>query len=382
MGLLLRARLRDAGDDPLLRPGHLDRVLGADVEGRGRRARRREVPDQRAGDGQAQVADRGVPRVLRGPRRAAHRGVHPRHRRDGGRDARARRRVPDHPGRLLRRGPRPRPRGQAATGRPARAGHPRRPRRRGLPAADLHEAGRRPPDRVLRGDRAPWCARLRRRQLQGAVRGDRARAAPAWESVGMRYHSLGEVPPKRHAQTRRDGKLLVEEVMGYEGFSGNESILYHLNSPCRLDEVGEFRPLVRESWVPDAHVHRLADANATPGGGGPISGRTLLMWNNYIEVSVCKPQQQMDGWYRNGEGDEVVYVHRGAGSVHTVFGTVVFAEKDYVVMPRGTTHRWEYDEGSEQFWVCFHTPGEIETPNRYRNRYGQLLEHAPYSQRD
>jgi homogentisate 1,2-dioxygenase len=198
----------------------------------------------------------------------------------------------------------------------------------------------------------------------------------------MRYHSLGEVPAKRHAQTRRDGKLLVEEVMGYEGFSGNESILYHLNSPCRLDEVGEFRSLVREQWVPDAHVHRLADVNQIGGGGDPLSGRTLLMWNNDIDVSVCKPDEQMDGWYRNGEGDEVVYIHRGSGVVRTVFGTLPFREKDYVVMPRGTTHRWELDNGSEQFWMCFHTPGEIETPNRYRNRYGQLLEHAPYSQRD
>jgi homogentisate 1,2-dioxygenase len=197
----------------------------------------------------------------------------------------------------------------------------------------------------------------------------------------MRYHALGEVPPKRHAQTRRDGRLLVEEVMGYEGFSGNESILYHLHSPCRLDEVGTFTPLVREEWTPDAHVHRLADANGVGPGGNALSGRTLLMWNSDIEVSVCKPDAAMEGWYRNGEGDEVVYVHRGSGAVHTIFGTLPYREKDYVVIPRGTTHRWDLDEG-EQFWICFHTPGEIETPNRYRNRYGQLLEHAPYSQRD
>jgi homogentisate 1,2-dioxygenase len=185
----------------------------------------------------------------------------------------------------------------------------------------------------------------------------------------MRYHALGEVPPKRHAQTRHEGRLLVEEVMGYEGFSGNESILYHLHSPCRLDEVGSFTPLVREEWVPDTHVHRLADANPVEPGGDPVSGRTLLMWNADIEVSVCK-------------GDEVVYVHRGSGTLHTVFGSLDYREKDYVVVPRGATHRWEPDDAAEQFWLCFHTPGEIETPNRYRNRYGQLLEHAPYSQRD
>ena len=106
------------------------------------------------------------------------------------------------------------------------------------------------------------------------------------------------------------------------------------------------------------------------------------MWNGDIEVSVCKPTEAMDGFYRNGEGDEVVYVHRGTGVVRTMFGPVAYREKDYVVIPRGTTHRWEPDDGSEQHWMCFHTPGEIETPNRYRNRYGQLLEHAPYSQRD
>jgi homogentisate 1,2-dioxygenase len=106
------------------------------------------------------------------------------------------------------------------------------------------------------------------------------------------------------------------------------------------------------------------------------------MWNGDIEVSVCKPTEAMDGFYRNGEGDEVVYVHRGTGVVRTMFGPVPYREKDYVVIPRGTTHRWEPAEGVEQYWMCFHTPGEIETPNRYRNRYGQLLEHAPFSQRD
>jgi homogentisate 1,2-dioxygenase len=90
----------------------------------------------------------------------------------------------------------------------------------------------------------------------------------------------------------------------------------------------------------------------------------------------------MEGFHRNGEGDEVIYVHRGSGKLRTVFGPVLYRERDYVVIPRGTTYRLEPTPGEEQFWMVFHTPGEIETPNRYRNRYGQLLEHAPYSQRD
>ncbi len=202
----------------------------------------------------------------------------------------------------------------------------------------------------------------------------------------MRYVSLGDVPAKRHAQVWRGEnsarRLLVEEVLGYEGFSGNESILYHLHSPCRLDRVGDFRPIVRDEWVPDVHVHRLADTGPVAAGGDPIGGRRLLMFNGDIEVSVCKPTEAMDGFFRNGEGDEVVYVHRGSGVVRTIFGTLAYHERDYVVIPRGTTHRWEPDQDAEQQWICFHTPGELETPNRYRNRYGQLLEHAPYSQRD
>src|SRR3954467_10378082 len=99
----------------------------------------------------------------------------------------------------------------------------------------------------------------------------------------MRYVSMGSVPPKRHTQFRTNGALLVEEVMGYEGFSGNESILYHLQSPCRVSEVGDFTPIAREEWVPAAHVHRLTNTVPLERGGDPIFGRRLLMWNNDVE---------------------------------------------------------------------------------------------------
>ena len=90
----------------------------------------------------------------------------------------------------------------------------------------------------------------------------------------MRYLSLGDVPAKRHCRSGTTARppLLTEEVLGYEGFSGNESILYHLHSPCRLSEVGDFAPIRREEWVPDAHVHRLADVNpVAPAGGDPVA---------------------------------------------------------------------------------------------------------------
>jgi homogentisate 1,2-dioxygenase len=197
----------------------------------------------------------------------------------------------------------------------------------------------------------------------------------------VRYHRMGQVPPKRHTQFRDNGRLLVEEVMGFEGFSGNESILYHLESPCRIAEAGAFEPIDHEEWVPDAHVHRHLETAGIEPDGDPISGRRCLMWNADLEVAICRPQTSADAFYRNGEGDEVIFVHEGSGTLETVFGSLPYREHDYVVIPRGTTYRFA-PEALPQTWLVFHTPGEIETPNRYRNRYGQLLESAPYSQRD
>jgi homogentisate 1,2-dioxygenase len=197
----------------------------------------------------------------------------------------------------------------------------------------------------------------------------------------MRYVSMGRVPAKRHTQFRENGTLLSEEVMGYEGFSGNESILYHLHSPCRVAEVGDFESIELEEWVPDAHVHRLTDTVPLTPDGDPIFGRKVLMFNGDVEMGICKPTHDADCFYRNGEGDEVLFVHEGSGELETVFGRLPFRAHDYVVIPRGTTYRVVLADGPHT-WLTFHTPGEIETPNRYRNRYGQLTEAAPFSQRD
>src|SRR3984957_5892046 len=140
----------------------------------------------------------------------------------------------------------------------------------------------------------------------------------------MRYLQRGELPAKRHAQFRENGRLLVEEVMGYEGFSGNESILYHHHSPCRIHQVGGFSPLAREEWTPEAYVHRLASLADVAPGGDPLSGRRLLMWNGDLEVWLAKPTEALEDFYRNGEGDEVLYIHRGGGVLRTVFGRVPF----------------------------------------------------------
>jgi homogentisate 1,2-dioxygenase len=194
------------------------------------------------------------------------------------------------------------------------------------------------------------------------------------------YQRLGDVPRKRHVQFRDNGTLLTEEVMGLEGFSGNESILYHLTSPCRVLELGDFKPIKREEWVPDHHAHRHYQTYGLEAGGDAINGRKLLMWNNDVEISLCRPSEEMDYYFRNGERDEVIFVHEGAGTLETIFGDLPYKPGDYVVVPRGTTYRFR-PEG-EQRYLVFETPGLITIPKRYRNSSGQLMEHAPYYHRD
>ena len=88
--------------------------------------------------------------------------------------------------------------------------------------------------------------------------------------------------------------------MGLEGFSGNESILYHLISPCRVKELGDFEPIEREEWVPDAHAHRHFKTMGIEAEGDEVSGRKLLMWNNDVEISLVRPADSMDYFFRNG----------------------------------------------------------------------------------
>jgi homogentisate 1,2-dioxygenase len=104
------------------------------------------------------------------------------------------------------------------------------------------------------------------------------------------------------------------------------------------------------------------------------------MWNDDVEISLCRPEESMDYFFRNGEGDEVVFVHEGSGTLETTFGDVPYKDGDYVVIPRGTTYRF-VPKGPQRYLV-FETPGLIEIPRRYRNQYGQILEGAPYYHRD
>lgn len=196
------------------------------------------------------------------------------------------------------------------------------------------------------------------------------------------YYRLGEIPHKRHTQFRKpDGSLYREEVMGLEGFSGVQSILYHHFLPPRVAEVEELGAVKTEYSDFGPLRHRAFRTADMPRGGDPVSARRVLLGNQDVTLGISLPTQSMDYFYRNAQAYEVWFTHEGAGTLHTQFGTLPFGSGDYLVIPYGTTWRMELD-GDQARFLVIEAPSQIEPPNRYRNRYGQLLEHAPYCERD
>jgi homogentisate 1,2-dioxygenase len=197
------------------------------------------------------------------------------------------------------------------------------------------------------------------------------------------YQSLGKVPSKRHTQFRKlDGSLYSEELFGEEGFSGVYSLLYHQYPPTRVSKIEKHADVCQAEWPQDVHRHHHLKTHGVEAGGDPIDGRHLLMYNGDCTISVVRPTQQMDYFYRNGQADELLFVHEGAGTLETIFGLLPYREGDYLLLPRGTTYRLVPAGGEQRFLMVEAFGGPIQPPHRYRNAFGQLLEHSPYCERD
>jgi homogentisate 1,2-dioxygenase len=195
------------------------------------------------------------------------------------------------------------------------------------------------------------------------------------------YHRLGEIPRKRHIQFRKpDGGLYREEVMGLEGFSGLESILYHHFLPPRVLKVEDLGPASVEYAEFGPLRHRAFATGDVSEGGDPVSARRILFGNRDVTLGISRPSHGMEYFYRNAQAYEVWFTHEGRGVLRSQFGHLAFMSGDYIVIPYGTTWRMELD-GPGRFFVI-EAASQIEPPNRYRNKYGQLLEGAPYSERD
>ena len=201
------------------------------------------------------------------------------------------------------------------------------------------------------------------------------------------YRSLGEVPRQRHTQLRAsDGRLYYEELMGEEGFSSDSSLLYHRAIPSALVDAAPWelpdQTLTDNAPLLPRHLrlHALFD-EASGRVADVVTGRRLVLGNGDVRIGYVVAGAPSP-LYRNAIGDELVYLESGAATVETVFGALAAREGDYVLLPRGTTHRWV--PTGEQPLRAYVVEGNshVAPPKRYLSRYGQLLEHAPYCERD
>ncbi|MFJ8812148.1 homogentisate 1,2-dioxygenase [Amycolatopsis thermoflava] len=199
------------------------------------------------------------------------------------------------------------------------------------------------------------------------------------------YRQVGAVPPKRHTQHRTpEGGLYYEELMGEEGFSSDSSLLYHRNIPSAIVDstVWELPNLTTEANHPLRPRH-LKLHELFPGeewkSNDVVTGRRLVLGNGDVRISYVVAGEASP-LYRNSIGDECVYIESGEGVVETVFGVLPFRQGDYVILPRATTHRWVPDGPVRAYAI--EANSHITPPKRYLSKYGQLLEHAPYCERD
>lgn len=195
------------------------------------------------------------------------------------------------------------------------------------------------------------------------------------------YAVRGEIPHKRHTQFRQpDGTLYREEVFGTKGFSGIQSILYHVYPPTavRAVETIPFAAPACEDQGPLRHRHFYGAR--LQGSGDAITGRTMLLGNDDVTFGLAVVTESMQDFYKNGECDELLFIHEGTGTLHSMFGDVAFRPGDYLVIPVGTIYQFVVETPVRM--VVIESPSPLEVPRRYRNEYGQFLEHSPFCERD
>jgi len=196
------------------------------------------------------------------------------------------------------------------------------------------------------------------------------------------YHSLGEVPPKRHCVVEKPGGgLYYEHLIGNLGFQGCSSLLYSHHRPTRVLRTSMREKMPWESDPdPTLRMRRFRTHKLSPPGPSPVLDRTPVLYNEDLAISIVQPSADDDFFYRNAMGDEIVFVTEGGGVLESQMGELPFRAGDYLVIPRGIFHRYRLD--GPQIHLVVESRGHVRTPKRYRNEHGQLLEHSPYCERD
>lgn len=197
------------------------------------------------------------------------------------------------------------------------------------------------------------------------------------------YHKLGKIPPKRHTIFEKEGGgLHYEQLFGTIGFDGMSTLCYHLHRPTMVKEIvgkKDMTPKIAEEKSITAR--KLIGFNVPPQDDF-LDSRTPVLVNSDIHIGLAAPRQSLtEYFYKNADADEMLFIHKGSGTLRTFLGNISFEYGDYLIIPRGIIYQIEFDttENRILYAESFHP---IYTPKRYRNWFGQLLEHSPFCERD
>ena len=197
------------------------------------------------------------------------------------------------------------------------------------------------------------------------------------------YHTLGQIPAKRHTVFRKpDGALYAEELVSTEGFSSMYSLVYHTHPPTIVKELGT--PYSVEPKIArEKHLRHtsLLGFNIKP-QKDYLESRKIVLVNSDLQISLAAPTESMTTYfYKNSQADEVLFIHKGSGTLKSGFGKIYFKYGDYIVVPRGTIYQIEFNDTDNRLFII-ESFSPIHFPKRYQNKYGQLMEHSPFCERD
>ena len=197
------------------------------------------------------------------------------------------------------------------------------------------------------------------------------------------YHKLGNIPHKRHTVFRKeDGGLYHEQLFGTVGFDGMSSLLYHNHPPTMVKEVLESIDMTPEIAI-DKNMKALNlqgfDVKST---ADYLASRTPVLTNSDCTISLAAPTKSLtEYFYKNADSDEMIFIHKGSGRLKTLLGIIDFEYGDYLIIPRGMTYQLEFDDADNRLFIV-ESRSPLYTPKRYRNWFGQHLEHSPFCERD
>ncbi|SIN87962.1 homogentisate 1,2-dioxygenase [Chitinophaga niabensis] len=197
------------------------------------------------------------------------------------------------------------------------------------------------------------------------------------------YHKLGQIPHKRHTQFRKpDGKLYSEQLFSTEGFSSHYSLLYHCHPPTEIVKVDEPYSVMPHVAEEKMLKHRSFQGFSIKPESDYLKSRKPVLVNNDVHISLAAPQHSTkDYFYKNADADELLFVHEGSGILHSQYGMLEFGYGDYLVIPRGTIYQLEFFNTDNRLFIV-ESFSPIRFPKRYLSHYGQLLENAPFCERD